>query len=379
MTKKRRNIIKNSIRKVAGRKPAIAQETIYEVLKNMQIFDESGKLKTEVDSVWKEASEALENKMKIHNLYIHIRQNRHQILNKLKYYKDNINKEEVYKDVTSLNKNLEKLVETKKENNLLENLHLLKSNVEFHSVIKEICARPFYIIYCCPEQIELWRKYHQFNKAVCLSVSTGLIETAKLLSYESNDLIVFTLTGEVQGNILPYFQVISEKYYEQFVFYILCEWLREWVKKNKKRKTADIQNNPSIRTFIVLPSLVLIRAAIKTLNNCSLEFYMEKCFNFFKNSNNFDKFLNVIRIDIIPIINIFEKLFEEKFDSVKEFFIRCIFYLQSIDTRDDFENTVRNIFILLQSECMNLDTDMARKDLLTKINEPRRSLMILSI
>ena len=86
-------------------------------------------------------------------------------------------------------------MKTKKRNNVLENLHLLKSNLEFHSLIKEICARPPYILYCCFQEILLWRKYHQCNTAIGFSVSTGLIKNAKFMSYESNELIVFTLTS----------------------------------------------------------------------------------------------------------------------------------------------------------------------------------------
>ena len=47
-----------------GRKAAVTDDIICKVLKNLDIFHENGKLKTEIDSVWKTACAQLNQKVK---------------------------------------------------------------------------------------------------------------------------------------------------------------------------------------------------------------------------------------------------------------------------------------------------------------------------
>lgn len=101
------------------RKAAVPIEEIFEAVKNTDCFTESYQLKSRFNLIWKNICHSLNNKIESLNLYLCIKQNRHNIFSRILEYKGiNINKEETfYSFISTTNTEIHTSIESKNSDN----------------------------------------------------------------------------------------------------------------------------------------------------------------------------------------------------------------------------------------------------------------------
>jgi hypothetical protein len=203
--------------------PAETYEKIFSVLEKLPIFDDNRKLKKERDIVWDKALAEL-TKIKKHNLYLYVQKNRHCIQTNLRRHNGITDYTETIKELNQ-NSDNEVLINTFQ---VLDDFLSMKNCPSLNSTIKNICSRPFYVLYSSTEQISLW---HDLLKYGCSTVYFLIIDVSLQNVKIGNNIdpqkvYLYALGTEVNEETVLLFQFIGEVVSEQIIDFLLRECLR---------------------------------------------------------------------------------------------------------------------------------------------------------
>ena len=267
--------------------PAESYSHIFSVLQNLPIFDEKGKLKKEKDDVWNDAIIHLQN-IKKHNLYIYVHQNRNSIQNNLRRKHDTVTS--VQEIGISISKQSNEAADPFK---ILNNLHLLQYSVDLNAVIRRICLRPFTVMYCLPEQLDLWNELtKKRNSSLALIIMDGLIENVTIRNSPSKNVLLYALVTKIENNITLLYQAISEENTARFFNFFLRECLRNDFKAPSE--------------FVCSYSYCLLDSVSKVFNGCSFEQYNLCCYDYLTTEDALLPYV-LIRVDIFDLLKVIDE------------------------------------------------------------------------
>ena len=332
--------------------PIRTYSEIFDVLQDLPIFYENGRLKKEKDDVWNTALFNLQP-MKKHNLYIYVQKNRNHI-------QVNLKKKQCIPihDIVSVNEgdvsDSEQQHDNKNQFDTLKNLLLLQYSASFNAVIRKICSRPFYIIYSLPEQLDLWSDLRRKNlgSTIFLMMIDGLIENVKIGKTTSESVLLYALATKVENNTILLYQSISEEKTVGFFNFFLREFLRD---------DFDVPSE-----LVIGYSYGLLDAASKVFNECSFNQYKLYCYEYLTNivASPPDIIIHVDTMDLLKTVDGWDCLDNQW---KKKFYLCCIIFLRSLTIMESFKETVIQIFVLCQTPYENEMTKIYREKLLKNI------------
>ena len=326
--------------------PTEPYTNIFSVLSNLPIFYQKGKLKKERDNVWNDALIHLQ-KIKKHNLYLYVQQDRKKIQTNLR------RKHNTVFSIEKISIIDEESNEVKDYFEILNNQHSLKYGVSLNAVIRTICARPFSVLYCLPEQLDLWNDLKEsVNSPVFLMTTDGLVKNVVTRKSTSKNVLWYTFVIKVDDNILPLYQVISEEKTSQFFRFFFREYLRDDFKAPSE--------------LIVGYPYSLLESVSNVFNGCSLEKYNLICYNYLMTSDTLLPHI-LIRVDIMELLKVIDKWDCIKNPWTKKFYMYSIIYLSTLKSLDIFKETVLDILVLCQSSSENKITELSQEKLLLKL------------
>lgn len=326
--------------------PVIPRSRIFDVLQNIQIFDANGKLKKESDQVWIEAHLHL-RKMKTHNLYMNV------------FY----DRKSIQTDLNAVMKIEEKVVsspniaKTNSQNedvsfDMINDLHSLKFSITFENVIKVIGSQPFHVIYSLPDQQNLWKDFIKYAKLSVSFIAIDNLVQSDMIGYSMiKSIFFYAFLVEVRGEIISFFQAISDEMNKPFFNFFFRHCLRDGF-------LAPLQINCGY-SHIILNSLSHV------FNGLSLHLYNLKCYDYLMMNSPLPSVL--IHVDTIELLKVVDKWPCLNNRWKKKFYICSIIYLSTIDSLDTFEETVVDIFLLCKSELSDAIVEESRLNILGNI------------
>lgn len=316
-------------------KPAEQASEILQVLTGLNIFEADGSLKKEKNEVWSLA--LLQLKMKKHNLYITVQQDRHNLLSDLRRIHNHIVVDGPSETGTTQNYHVKEVMKSEIHESeqdfshplqVFYDLNGMKFSVSLNSCISHIFYKPFSVIYSLSEQKNVWNNFYT-KKISKLSfiVLKNLIDRLSIRNIHSSSAYLCALTVDLDDITIPIFQIITEETNKV----ILKHFFREFLRLKYVIPCEIITQYSSI-----LISLVTV------FNKMSINDYNEICFQFIT-----ENLLNlppvIIRIDIYSIVNHMYNCFCFSNDYIKKFFICCIWYVSLLDDFNIIKQTLSDI------------------------------------
>lgn len=226
----------------AGRPARVGYDAIFDVLKYMPIFHETGELRKQKDPVWKEACSLLPE-MNLHNLYLFVHQDRRDIrTNLLKYlgidytvpnkerYKYKLKKSEPKKerhsDIWDDYDYYDTLDAGAEKDQILNDLDVLirMKKRQHKDVIHQLSLIPFAVHYWNKEQITLWTDLINIESPVSLIVLDQLVERVTG-TFESNNVFLYALAVKAGDAAVLVGQMISDSIESPGLQYFLNCWM----------------------------------------------------------------------------------------------------------------------------------------------------------
>jgi len=145
--------------------------------------------------------------------------------------------------------------------------------------------------------------------------------------------------------------MISEKHDANMIQYWMNEWLRS--------------GGTVPREVITDFSFALLNAVARAFNNWSLSYYIKSCLKCLDSERDAKASMPicVIRLDIAHVIKTVARwqCFHGKASRIKDFYMRCIGFLTTIETKNQFEHILHSLLIVALSESDDKDTECANR------------------
>ncbi|KAJ8667745.1 hypothetical protein QAD02_009408 [Eretmocerus hayati] len=336
-----------------GRKPRIRSDLIFEVLREFPIFQENGTLKPRKDPVWVEALNRLDNQITLHNLYIFVHQDRHDILQKLLKH-NNLNVP--LKPKRAKKKPPAPIYDTKWDEyeyydeldgespyeglNVMDSIVSMRNQAKFYNVLRKISVVPFIVTYWHPDQVTLWNEYSKHESVVSLIVLDSVVSKITGGLYETENILLFALSARVETSTILFTQMISDSSDPLDLEFFLTSWLQDGA--------------PPPAQITVGYSYNLLDAVSLAFNFCSFDQYNLRCFKYL--SNELEELPStLLQIDIVTLIKVINQwpCYENLLQSVKDFYLCSIMYLSTVQDINVFRETTVTVLILCQSPYLN--------------------------
>lgn len=112
-------------------------------------------------------------------------------------------------------------------------------------------------------------------------------------------------------------------------------------------------------------SFALLNAVTRAFNNWSLSYCIKSCLMCLDNEKDFTFFMPVciICLDIAHVIKMIARwqCFHGKAPRVKDFYVRCIGFLTTTETKSQFEHILHSLLIVALSESDDKETECANR------------------
>ncbi|XP_014216110.1 uncharacterized protein LOC106644921 [Copidosoma floridanum] len=343
-------------------------ETIFENLKDLDIFDENGMLKKRKDLVWTEAIKRMPE-INLHNLYLFVYQDRRDIKTNLMKYKNidcivpkkkckKENKKEPISNYDELWDDPDFYETLDNESNPdalsdFDTMITIKESDQYKNTIQKIAVLPFSVIYWHPYQISLWSDLINIESTVSMIVLDNIISNIKG-NFETSHIYLYALAVKLDSTIILLSQMMSDSVNSLEIQYFLDSWL---------------QGGASVPSeFVCGYSYSLLDAASLSFNFCSYDQYNLKCFKCLM-----DEIIvlppTLIQIDIHVLIKVINgwSCFENVSQAVKDLYLCGVIYLSSLQSLEEFRETVISMLSLCQSPYQNEEIERRRLDLWTQL------------
>lgn len=217
---------------------------------------------------------------------------------------------------------------------VIESLIQMKSK-SHAAVIGDISIFPFSVTYQLPMQKEAYKHFTNRKRSSVSIDSTGFnMHTSSFLpSNDKMPIFLYTLTGHVPGQTLPFYQVISSRHSQSFI----VGWLSSWLKENKKPDEVFVDD-----------SAALVGACVQTFAKChSTNEYITVCTNNALFAGPLPKaYIRLDRSHFIRSLHRLKALSKEE-DRKKILYKRIFGVLITCDNIHDAEKIIKNLFTIL--------------------------------
>lgn len=229
----------------------------------------------------------------------------------------------------------------------IKSIQNLKYNVQYAGIIREIGLHKFYCINWSPLQMDIYKDIIKSNHFISIDATGSIVQKIHRQNQKSGAIFLYQAVASGVNEIVPLFQMLSEKHDANIIQYWLGEWLR----------SGGTVPNEVITDF----SFALLNAVAGAFNNCNLSNYIKlclKCLNYNKDAKTIVPKC-FIRLDIAHIIKMIARwqCFHGKAPRIKDFYMRCIGFLTTIETKNQFENIFYSILVVALSECNDNGTN----------------------
>lgn len=153
----------------------------------------------------------------------------------------------------------------------IKSIHNLKYNVQYVGIIREIGLHKFYCMYWSPLQIDFYKDIVKLNNFISIDATGSVVQKIHRQNQKSGAIFLYQAVGSGVSEIVPLFQMLSEKHDANIIRYWLGEWLR----------FGGTVSHEIITDF----SFALLNAVASAFNNCTLSDYIKlclKCLNYEK-------------------------------------------------------------------------------------------------
>ena len=195
--------------------------------------------------------------------------------------------------------------------------------------------------------MDIYKDIIKLNNSISIDATSFLVQ--KIDPENKISVAIFLYQAVVSGisGIVSLLQM-SEKHN---AYAIHC-WMSEWLHCGGK-VLHEVNNNFSF---------VLLNTVAHVFNGCSLAQYIKTCLKWL-NYDEVDVPICRIRVDIAHIIKMISRwqCFHGKGPQIRDFYMNCVGFLTTIESKDRFESILLSILIVALSECADKDTEYANK------------------
>lgn len=327
------------------RKAAVEIDTIFDVIKDYPIFDETtGLLNEERRPVWNEIVKneavALKNIAR-HNLHQKVYNNTKNIQTRLRQHQ----KKTISASKKTKIKNDVEVPKYDIQRELIE----LKFSEKYKDVIHQVTSYPFSVSYWYPEQVKLGKDMAQYTDyQTFIFIFQDVIYRNDPERESTMDKLCLVILCAIDvKNIYPFYQTISKEAFNQN---FVKKFLREIIKSKFP-----------LPAKICLPfAYVFVNSLSLVFNKCSFEEYLHRVFNQLKHGVSDEVESEINTIIIIDFAQFFLVISRQEFETeaARKFFLFCVIYLATLPDLERFELAVVDLFTLLNS---TFQTDMTKK------------------
>lgn len=235
-----------------------------------------------------------------------------------------------------------------KMQNVIESINNLKYDVQYAGVIREIGLDKFYCMYWSPLQMDIYKDVVKLKNPISIDATGSLVQKIDRKNKRSCAIFLYQAVASGISGIVPLFQMLSEKHDANIIQY----WMNEWLRCGGKIPCEVITDF----------SFALLNAVTRAFNSCSLPQYIKTCLKYL-NCEEVTMPTCRIRLDIAHVIKMVTRwpCFRGKAPRIKDFYLRCVGFLTTIKSKDQFEDILHSILIVALSECDDNDTECANR------------------
>lgn len=330
------------------RKAAVGFDEIFDVVKNLNVFDENNNLLSKQHPIWRIAKKNLKNRIEIHNLHQFIHHNRgpgQGIKTRLLNFKfGNCQAEVSYPKDNTANECSEENVADQYDC-LLE---MCLESVEYHNVITSIVARKFSVIYRLPEQIDLSKELCRItNSSGIILILNDLIQKVNIRNYISGNVFTIIFAARLSDTTVNIMQTISETLTFQYLTKFFKTMLQEILLSDR---------------LVLTYSKLLLNSASFALNCCSFAELNLHYFKFLEKKIDYLPSI-IIQVDLFSILIVLEQkiltLNRKLSAPVEDFFKKSIIYLSFVNNMEEFLKFIQHFLIVILSPYENRTTKKA--------------------
>ncbi|KAJ8685308.1 hypothetical protein QAD02_021101 [Eretmocerus hayati] len=282
----------------------VPPDEIFEVLKDLTIFGENGKLVKQSEKVWKEARSALKNAITIKYLHLIVSSNRHNLKERIVDYKKSLNLPASVDEPV--------LIQTQsKPKDTLRAINSLKFDVMLKHMFKGTRASPFHQFYWFPDQKNLWKNYiSNSNGAAVICEFGAVVDRAYVGDVLTDYFSLYALFTRCNKVTIPFIQFIAENQNDDLLEFCIGEFLREIV--------------PAPRSISI--DISMLDMMITLFNECDINDYNGRILYSYMTGNEYPPTL--IKIDAILVMSYLNDLFNDQYQihSITIFFIQSKSY-----------------------------------------------------
>lgn len=228
----------------------------------------------------------------------------------------------------------------------IENIKQMKYGTHAEH-IHSIGLDPFFVHYWTQEQMAIYLKHSNF---ICVDATGSLVKKLKLPTNElSAHIYLYQIMVETPTSKMPVFQMLSTIQNTNAILY----WFNEIIRIGCTHKQNFSYPNQIVCDF----DKALMGAVAKSFGKCkSLQDYLQRCFCYLTDLPHCLPSC-IIRLDISHYINLISRWDEFKtlHPRVKTFYMLIMGYLTKVTNFQEFENIIRSVIILSNSEGCGLN------------------------
>lgn len=221
-------------------------------------------------------------------------------------------------------------------------LSVLKGNLPYSLIIRDIGYDRFFVHYWSTVQINIYRQYFKSTDVPVISIDAtgGVVKKTLLISGRKTKSIFFyeiaVHNGEKQ---FPVAHMLSERHDNNSISHWLVEWTRDGA--------------PAPKIVVTDQSIALMSACVRSFTQYTdLQTYLEVCSSLILNSRNYLLPNCFIRNDIAHVIKLLTTWKELKDITyrIKNFYMRSIGLVIISQNYDDVKYLLKQIFIVALNE-----------------------------
>ncbi|KAJ8674732.1 hypothetical protein QAD02_010518 [Eretmocerus hayati] len=330
----------NAITKKPGTTPKVPPDNIFEVLKDMPIFNESGKLEKQSEKVWNKARIALKNAITVKYLHLIVSTNRYKLKTRLVDYKKSLNL------LASADEPLVCQTQSNIPKDTLRAINCLKSDVMLKPMFKGTGASPFHQFYWFPDQKNLWKNYiNNSNGAAVICKFDTIVDRAYVGDVLTDYVSLYALFTHCDKVTIPFIQFIAEDQNDDLLEFCIDEFLREIV--------------PALRSILIDISMLDMMNTL--FNECDINDYNGRILYSYMTGNEYPPTL--IKIDAFLVISYLNDLFNDQYQihSITIFFIQSIIFLSTVSDYETLTEALKNLILISISDRLYPCTMTARR------------------
>jgi len=240
----------------------------------------------------------------------------------------------------------------KKNNDPILSLSILKNNISYSTIIRDIGYDRFFVHYWSTLQINAYRQYVKQSSTplITIDASGGVVRRPLLISgRKSKTIFLYEIAIHNGKSQFPIAHMLSERHNNNSIAHWLMEWIRDGA--------------PLPKIVVIDQSIALMSACVRSFTQYSnLAMYLQVCSSLILNPSKFSLPKYFIRNDIPHVMKLISNWKEVKRLTyrIKNFYMRAFGLVITSTSFEDAKYLLKQIFIVTLNETdgINIITGM---------------------